>query len=98
MNARSTLFCCAVALAAAAPAAQAQPRDASLPHPHPIEGYYPEPDAPTTMTRAEVAADVRAARAAGQLGFHHDGDMPAYPDAGAAQPPVRFASDRERAN
>jgi hypothetical protein len=50
------------------------------------------------MTRAEVAADVRAARAAGQLGFHHDGDMPAYPDAGAAQPPVRFASDRERAN
>lgn len=64
-----------------------------------IEGYYPEINPPSTMTRAQVMADVEAAHAAGVLGFGHDGELAAYPDRiGGEDSPVQFASGRERAD
>lgn len=90
---RFAITVCAVALAVASAAAQAQTASQDAPQPA-IEGYYPQSDPPSTMTRAEVMADVQAARAAGELGFDHDGDVPAYPMASTAPAqPVRFASD-----
>ena len=90
-------ICCAITLAVSAGGLQAQ--TASPAPQRAIEGYYPDIDPPSTMTRAQVMADVEAARMAGALGFDHDGELPAYPASlGGDESPVQFASDRERGN
>lgn len=88
-----TALLTSIAILIVAGGATAQTRDRA------IEGYYPEIDPPSTMTRAQVVADVEAARATGALGFAHDGELAAYPDAvGGEKPPIQFASDRDAAN
>ena len=95
---RFAIAVCAVALATAYAATYAQTAFHDAPE-SAIEGYYPQIEPPSSMTRAEVVADVRAARAAGELGFDHDGDLSAYPmPSTAPTQPVRFASDQGSAN